>query len=972
MGIRRSRRQVLKRSYSKLEATASAREEDAAAAADRLSRSRVVRAMGGSLFAAGTSQVLLVISGVLVARGLGPEDRGYAALLIVVSGVCYLLGSIGLPSAVTYYIARDPGNTRAIVRSLRGVGAVQVAATLCLQVVILAIVVRDDPDRVRVAAAVSLLLAPGLFFFGYGLAVLQGQQRFAALNVLRTFPTAAYVFGVLALFATHSADLVRVMCVWSLASFVGGMLALGAALLRLQAVAPSDSPPPSRAELSKFGLKGFLSFYSPVDVFRLDQAVVGLFLTPVALGLYVVAQAFTGVPRVVAYSIGLVAYPRVASESRPRAARAVMWKYWFFGVAVSALAVGVLVVLADVLVRILYGTEFDGAAPIARILLVGTFFMAARRVLTDCINGLGHPGLGTVAEVSSWIVLVPAVALLLPTMGAAGIALALAISWAFSLLLLLALALLVASPAVAASRRWGKIELGHRGLLQPANRATVVVATTAVALSLLCSIAVTTLSPRGTMALILALVCGLLFIFARGTVARLHLAANLPKAHGPPWGSRLSDTVASREFRGSRMLFLLGVSLIGVLTLRVGGQITLSDVLFGFSFVVVCAELTFRRWITPFRISSTFLVGMALFTLGGVISTFEAIEPIKSFAVIVRLIILTFLWFWLATLVLTSMDHVARAMRLWVLTAAICGSAAIVQVVAGDVVPGSNLLYGRATGLTTHPNDLGGLTSIAFVPALVLASLYGLSRRRRTLSYVLLLIVAAGLVVSGSVGALLATVVATFVWLALQRFSANSVLVAFAVGLCVIATIGIQTVRGAPTPLQRLHSVTAMTTNTSGSGSLEDRVSTYHVAFREIREHPFVGVGLDLVSVTRPSGVVSYANDVHNLVIGTWYKTGLVGLLGMLIAIFAVLSVGWSNICHSTSENEEMIAVGLVSAVVAFVVFSMSEPVLYSRYGWISAALVFALRAAQQRNAVAPDVAIQRGTQPTIPSYASV
>jgi O-antigen ligase len=302
-----------------------------------------------------------------------------------------------------------------------------------------------------------------------------------------------------------------------------------------------------------------------------------------------------------------------------------------------------------------------------------------------------------------------------------------------------------------------------------------------------------------------------------------------------------------------------------VLTLRAGGQITASDVFFGLSFLFASMELTFRRWAVPIQLSPTFLFGVGLFSLGGVLSTFEAVEPLKSLAVIARLIILTFLWFWLGTLLMSRLGHVLTAMKLWVLTAALCGAAGVLQVVAGDVIPGSTMFYGRATGLTVHPNDLGGITSIAFVPALVLASLRGTSFTRRTLSYVFVFLVAGGLVLSGSVGALFAAIVGTFVWFTFQRVSVPSVLVVSIVGLSVLGVIGVQAMRGAPTPLERLHTVTADST-TSGAGSLGDRISTYRVAIREIKKDPFVGVGLDLVRIKRPSGLGRYAKNLHNLI----------------------------------------------------------------------------------------------------------
>ena len=90
----------------------------------------------------------------------------------------------------------------------------------------------------------------------------------------------------------------------------------------------------------------------------------------------------------------------------------------------------------------------------------------------------------------------------------------------------------------------------------------------------------------------------------------------------------------------------------------------------------------------------------------------------------------------------------------------------------------------------------------------MLAARPSIASRQRILCYVLLFLVAAGLVLSGSVGSLLAVAGATFVWLALQRSSAHSILVFIAIGLCVIGVVTVQAKRGASTPLERIGQVT--------------------------------------------------------------------------------------------------------------------------------------------------------------------
>ena len=404
-------------------------------------RSKTGRSLVGTLAASGGLQLIIIVSGVLVARSLGPEDRGYLALLIVISSVCALAGTLGLPSAATYYIAREPLNARRIASSLAWVGVLQIGAVFVLQAAVLAALVASEPQRVQVAAALSLLLPPGILALSFGLAILQGQRQFTAFNLLRILPSTAYVAGVVIVYALNATSLVLFMALWAAVNLIGGFFALVFAVRGLPRHA-EESAAPSRWQMLKFGLKALLGTLSPVDVVRLDQAVVGLFLSPVALGYYVVAQAFTHLPRVVAQGIGTVAYPQVAAEQNPHAARRAMWRFFFLGLALSALVVGALELIMGDLITFFFGANFAEATTIAQILLLASLFMAGRRVLTDGVNGLGYPGYGTIAEITSWILLIPGIAILLPRFGAEGVALALAVSWGVSLLLLVALALI--------------------------------------------------------------------------------------------------------------------------------------------------------------------------------------------------------------------------------------------------------------------------------------------------------------------------------------------------------------------------------------------------------------------------------------------------------------------------------------------------------------------------------------------------
>ena len=407
-----------------------------------------------------------------------------------------------------------------------------------------------------------------------------------------------------------------------------------------------------------------------------------------------------------------------------------------------------------------------------------------------------------------------------------------------------------------------------------------------------------------------------------------------------------------------RVFFYAGVLTVAILTLRAGGQVTYSDVLFLISFCFVAAEIMVTRRPVPVGIPPLLIIGIGLFSLGGLFSTFGAVEPVKSAAVVARLLFLTIFWFWLSSAVLNRQDRVQRAVTFWIVSAALAGAAGILQVVAGDVIPNTDPAYGRSTGFTNQPNDLGGICAVAFVPAVMLATRSSLSARNRMALVGLVFLVGGGLI-SFRLGRGAA-----------RRRCGNLRLGGDPAHVAALVDCLRRNRRycrrgghgagpaGRTDPLERITSVTTpstATTATSGSGSFDSRVAVYKVALSRIEADPFIGVGLDLVSITKPYGVVSYEYDVHNLVIGTWYKAGLFGVIGILVAIVALLRAGTAALGASLSEGERRTAAGLISAVVAFIVFAMSEPVLFSRYGWIPAALLLALRTVQEgRRAAEP------------------
>jgi O-antigen/teichoic acid export membrane protein len=381
----------------------------------------------GSVATGVGSQILLVFSGVISARALGVEDRGRLALLALFPIVLAQLGAMGVPLAVTFRVASGRTTARAAVRTVRSLALGQASIVVIGHLVLLELLaLPDQPGRMQTAGFITLAWTPAALLQMYAQALLQGQERFRAFNVLRALPgmLASAFIGILAL--VGEASLVNLAAAWTVAYVIAGMAAI-AACLRGATGGQTRGAEPRRPFLA-FGLRGLLGSSSPLETFRLDQAVVGLAISQAALGIYVVAVAFTNLPRFIAQSVGMVAYPRVAAERDGAEARRSLWAFAALATATSTVVAGALALAAGWMVPFFFGDAFAGAVTPCRILLVGSVFFGARRVLADGARGIGSPGLGTAAEVVTWIVLVPAVLLMAPLWGVNGVATALSLS----------------------------------------------------------------------------------------------------------------------------------------------------------------------------------------------------------------------------------------------------------------------------------------------------------------------------------------------------------------------------------------------------------------------------------------------------------------------------------------------------------------------------------------------------------------
>lgn len=379
----------------------------------------------------------------------------------------------------------------------------------------------------------------------------------------------------------------------------------------------------------------------------------------------------------------------------------------------------------------------------------------------------------------------------------------------------------------------------------------------------------------------------------------------------------------------ARLLFYLGMASLGQLTLRPAFATTASDFLF---LGALAATLATPRKGLPASHgwSPQLYLGIALLALGAVLSMFGAEHRAAAALVTIKFLYLTAVWFWLAAQLLVTRQHVRFATTCWVGSVAVSGLVAVMQFFTGSWLPDVASAWTRMPGTGQHVNDLGGMAAVALLPALTL----GGGRLRDAFRVVAGGAIFAGLLLSGAVAGLLAAVASLIAWVAIERAYLRGVLLALALVAGGVFLYGTAADAAVPTPLSRLQEVTRARGDPQSTAW--SRIETFEAAMNRIAASPLIGTGMSAEDAVTSTGYV-----VHNIVLGPFDRAGLFGGLGILLILGAITRSGLTTV-RGAAADERALACALFSAFFAFVVFGMSAPILFQRYGWVAAALVHA------------------------------
>jgi len=367
--------------------------------------------------------VLALISSVIVARTLGPEDRGLLALVVLLPEVATIIGFLGLEEANAVYAGLEPDRRRALVWQSAAIGGAvgTIIATAGVLFLVLNPSWRPPSEHVPLWVFLLPILAiPAVLVTRYWQAIIRGMNRIIMLNAV-VMGTKVVGFILILVFAGVLRVGIRGVVWINFLLDISSLALMGFVLKQVKIWGHPRFDRPLFKRTFRLAIPAHASNLAGYLNARMDAVIIAAFLPPVDLGFYVIALGLVDRMWILPGAVSSALLPHLTnSRSRDPALSAVLARHVMTWAALACIAV---FVSGDLLIRILYSSAFAPTVAPLRWLLPGVVPLSGAKVLLAELLALQKPRYNLWASSAAAVFSILANLLLVPRMGITGAAL---------------------------------------------------------------------------------------------------------------------------------------------------------------------------------------------------------------------------------------------------------------------------------------------------------------------------------------------------------------------------------------------------------------------------------------------------------------------------------------------------------------------------------------------------------------------
>lgn len=409
-----------------------------------------------------------LLASALIARGVGPEDFGRYSYVVWIAGILVVVANNGLTSTGLRFISEslgkgDPQGASAIhgwLKRRQHFGVLIAAVGLCLTY---AFTLPPDWNMpVSVFFGVVLVSLAAKAYYIFEISAAKGHGQFAVEAVSTTVMSTVNLLVTLLLYALH-APVVAYLVMFAVANVA--YYAISHRMLASRGIAPAKtSPDPELASRIKNHLAWtiLLTLAATFGNKASETYLLSNFVGAAEVGYFAIAAALTrGGVELLAAGLNTVLMPMMAhgfgqgGAARVHAILSNSVRLFSFG---GLLLAGVGFLWADVAVTLIYGSKYQQATDVFRVMIVIAGVTLSQSAFGALLSTTDHQRVRAGVAVGSVLISAIAAFALVPKFGLAGAVLSFAIS---SLLIYVAVCVGIVK-VFSVSLPWH--ELGRLGL----------------------------------------------------------------------------------------------------------------------------------------------------------------------------------------------------------------------------------------------------------------------------------------------------------------------------------------------------------------------------------------------------------------------------------------------------------------------------------------------------------------------------
>jgi O-antigen/teichoic acid export membrane protein len=377
-----------------------------------------VKIAGGGLvrsFAAyGLGPIIGLATAPILAQALGVEGRGQLAAILQPLTLADSIAAIGIPTAVSYFVAQGVDGRR-LQRRAMSFAAATAIVTYAALLTYGALVSANLDLSFWMLASVWIFVIPGALI-AIRRSVWAGNRQWLAIDIERSSFALARLVVIVGLAVAGIASVFW----FALGPLIAGIAISSIVLFRAIPTTKVDSKPyPGFGVFSTFSLQAGLGAIAAVASSKLGAALMPGLTSSNQIGVYAVAATVAEIPLI----LGAVLSRNLVAEVSAQAEKRRILLQIVLGALAAGLLSALLAAISPWAIPTFFGVEFSASVDVVFVLLVATWLSVMTVAVGAVLTGLRMP----------WMVAIPqigaiAVVIVFFTLRGAGIA-ALEVAW---------------------------------------------------------------------------------------------------------------------------------------------------------------------------------------------------------------------------------------------------------------------------------------------------------------------------------------------------------------------------------------------------------------------------------------------------------------------------------------------------------------------------------------------------------------